>query len=155
MKYLVLLFFVSVVYSHPHPPPNDSYPAIYYDDTELAPFAIFNMLEVGTADNEGLECRTDLDTCCSMDQGFHTGMWFYPDDLQVEAECEGKPMYQTKLDSKITLFRRGQHMLEGYYCCGIETIRDHRYELGYPFNYYSLNNFACVILLNFSRGGCS
>lgn len=151
MKYLVvLLFFISVVYSHPHPSPLPiaAFPVFYFDAYEVKD-PVFDITMIGAVP---LECRTDLDTCCGMNQGFHRGNWYSPNGqrLELETSSDRNHMYQTRLASKVNLHRDGDNVQEGKYCCKIETNAVHREEKGDK----HVTEEKCIKLFNYTRGEC-
>ena len=99
---------------------------------------------------EGVQCHTDLTTCCSRQQGNDSGDWYAPDsvtrlpffqsgDLNAAFECRGS---QT-----VTLYRRSKHNLtdiqSGIYCCDIAVNGSKRgtglYDTGY------MCHFVCIV----------
>ena len=63
-------------------------------EAQTAPYAIFmgeilpnhsyiDLTLVGSSPGQGVECRTDLTTCCGNVHGRHRGDWFFPDGSRV------------------------------------------------------------------------
>ena len=151
MKYLVLLFFTSMGYSHPeHDPSNITYPVFFFNGYEVDD-PTFDITDIGTDHNHALECRTDLDTCCGMNQGFHSGNWYSPNgqQLEVHTSIDRNSVYQSRLDSKVNLYRDGDFgVREGDYCCKIETVAVHRNEKGDDYHVET----KCIKLVNYTKG---
>ena len=69
--------------------------------------------------SEGVQCITDLATCCSSDEGPHRGDWYFPDGARLleNAACLSK-MYGHYISQVLTkmwelvIFVRDQH----HYC---------------------------------------
>ena len=148
MKYLVLLFFISMGYSHPES--NMTYPVFFFNGYEVDG-PTFDITDIGADHNHALECRTDLDTCCSNMQGFHRGNWYSPNGQQLEVDTSGdrNSMYQSRLDSKVNLYRGGDFGIrEGKYCCKIETVAVHRNEKRDDYHVET----KCIKLVNYTKG---
>ena len=78
--------------------------------------------EVGEGDNNALQCRTDLTTCCR-DQ--RLGEWHYPDNSLVNIKANGDGIYRTRGRMVVSLNRRnGVTQPTGFYCCEMPTAAD-------------------------------
>ena len=40
--------------------------------------AFVSLSDVGSTEDDSLQCHTDLSTCCSGNQGSHRGDWYFP-----------------------------------------------------------------------------
>ena len=73
---------------------------------------------------EGVQCHTDLTTCCSSDQGMDRGDWYAPDSedkLPLESEDNSKnSTYEHHGNQIVTLYRRSTAVIQsGMYRCEI------------------------------------
>ena len=109
---VLLSFLITVVYSHPHSN-SSGFPAIFWGGKRLIK-SNFDVSEWWSTPNKVLECRTDLTTCCSDEQGFHRGDWFFPDGTQVQI-LEGNKGHVSQSQGD-----------RGEYCCKVETVAEHR-----------------------------
>ena len=88
---------------------------IYGNNSRIA------ITEIGEElDNAGLQCRTDLATCCDHVQG---GFWRYPNGSLVRIESSNEGFYRNRGDRVVFLFRRTNvTQPTGLYCCEILTV---------------------------------
>ena len=73
---------------------------------------------------EGVQCHTDLTTCCSSDQGMDSGDWYAPDNedrLPLESEEDSADAtYECRGNQSVTLLRRSTAVSQpGIYRCDI------------------------------------
>ena len=74
---------------------------------------------------EGVQCHTDLTTCCSSDQGMDRGDWYGPDSedrLPYESEEESaRAIYESRGNQSVTLLQRSVAVSQptGMYRCDI------------------------------------
>ena len=74
---------------------------------------------------EGVQCHTDLTTCCSSDQGMDRGDWYAPgseDRLPLESEEDSDDaIYECRGNQSVTLLQRktAESQPAGIYCCDI------------------------------------
>ena len=73
---------------------------------------------------EGVQCHTDLTTCCSSDQGMDRGDWYGPDSedrLPLESEKDSADfIYEYHGNQIITLYKRSTVVIQsGLYRCDI------------------------------------
>ena len=72
--------------------------------------------------SDGVQCHTDLDTCCSGTQGQHRGDWYFPDGTRLPFPINGL-IFESLGDQRVNLFRRsGGNSPVGIYRCYIATV---------------------------------
>ena len=84
--------------------------------------------DVGRPDinsGEGVQCITDLATCCSGAEGGHRGNWFFPDGTQLPNPALDVDTFQSRGDQRVEL-RRNSNAISpvGIYRCDIPTNAD-------------------------------
>ena len=67
-----------------------------------------------------VQCHTDLNTCCSMDQGPDRGDWYFPDGNRLPFS-DLDNVYEGRRDRLVGLQYRGSGGISGIYRCDIET----------------------------------
>ena len=81
----------------------------------------FNLL--GGSDDEGVECYTDLSTCCSATQGLHRGDWYFPNQSKVFFTGD---IYRQRQNGRVVIERRNNVTSpSGIYRCDISTNSVH------------------------------
>ena len=74
---------------------------------------------------EGVQCHTDLTTCCNSDQGMDRGDWYAPDSedrlpLESEKEDSADAIYEHHENQIVTLYKRSTAVIQsGMYRCEI------------------------------------
>ena len=103
-------------------------PYISFKGNNLPNHAYVDLSQVGE-DDEGdstnvVQCHTDLDTCCRIEQGVHRGDWFAPGSdtrLPFPGEVGSSGFYQYRLPQAVYLYRRITNSPSGIYRCVIPT----------------------------------
>ena len=75
--------------------------------------------------SDSVQCRTDLSTCCSVSQGPHRGVLYYPDGLRVQFPGV-ENIHESRADMRVDF--RARHTAtspSGIYLCGIPTVAVH------------------------------
>ena len=84
--------------------------------------------DVGRPDvsgGEGVQCITDLSTCCSGAQGGHRGNWFFPDGAQLPNPAVDVDTFQDRRSQRVELRRTSSaNSPVGIYRCDIPTNAD-------------------------------
>ena len=84
--------------------------------------------EVGRPDfsgGEGVQCITDLDTCCSGTQGGHRGNWFFPNGMQLPNPAMDIDTFQSREARRVELrSNNNANSPVGIYRCDIPTNAD-------------------------------
>ena len=105
---------------------------------------------------EGVQCHTDLTTCCSRHQGNDSGDWYAPDSedrLPLKSEEESAhAVYECHGNQSVTLLRRHTAVRQptGIYRCDIAVSGSGRgtvfiglYETGGMYIY--IKHFSCLL----------
>ena len=78
-----------------------------------------------TVGNEGVgvQCRTDLETCCSGTEGAHRGDWFFPDGSKLPFSNDFDAIIQARTKKTVELRRRNREgdQPPGIYRCSISV----------------------------------
>ena len=76
---------------------------------------------------EGVQCHTDLATCCSGAQGMHRGDWYFPNGARLPFTAGDINTFEARTESRVELrHNRGTELPpEGIYRCNIATIAVH------------------------------
>ena len=121
---LLLCFLWSLVEVHSQ----TEYPYVdFMTETPLPNHTYINLSLVGEGD-QGVRCRTDLDTCCGPSDGYHRGDWIPPgseESLPFEHDASAD-IYQVQGRERVILRRRNNaSMPSGIYRCDIPTNAVH------------------------------
>ena len=117
MVLLCLLYAPVVVYSQ-------EVPYISFVGTKLPNHSYIDLNQVGKSLNgsDGVQCHTDLVTCCSRKEGPDRGDWYYPDGDRLKFSEGTLNEFQSRHAKRVDLRRRGSHSLtQGVYRCDSET----------------------------------
>ena len=75
---------------------------------------------------EGVQCRTDLSTCCSVPDGGHRGDWYSPDGARLPFPASDVHTYEARVSRGVDIRRNcGANSPTGIYRCDIPTIAVH------------------------------
>ncbi|CAI8037491.1 hypothetical protein GBAR_LOCUS20966, partial [Geodia barretti] len=83
----------------------------------LANHSYVDLSLVGTSDSNGLQCITDLHTCCSSSQGAHRGDWYFPNGSMLRFSGD---VFEVRGAQRVDLCS-GVSPSHGIYCCAIST----------------------------------
>ena len=115
---LLLVLLWSLVEVH-----SQTAPYVSFMGETLPNHAFVDLSLVGNAGDgsDGVQCHTDLQTCCSGSQGPHRGDWYYPsgDRLQFGG---ANVVYQSRTTMRLDLRRNDNGNTSGIYRCDIETV---------------------------------
>ena len=116
MVLLCLLYALVVV--HPH-----EVPYISFMGTNLPNHSFINLTLVGENSSDGVQCHTDLVTCCNAAEGRDRGDWYYPNGDILNFSKGTFKEFQNREAKRVDLRRRGSQTLltQGVYHCDIET----------------------------------
>ena len=121
MKCFVLLCLLwSLVEVHSQ----TEYPYVSFMGETLPNHAYVDLSLVGNGDSgsDSVQCHTDLETCCTGDQGDHRGDWIPPGSEQrlPFASAGIRIIYESREDQRVDLRRRkNADMPSGIYRCDI------------------------------------
>ena len=115
MVLLCLLYALVVVYPQ-------EVPYISFMGTNLPNHSFINLTLVGEYSSDGVQCHTDLVTCCSAKEGPDRGDWYYPNGDRLKFSRGTFKEFQSREAKRVDLRRRGsQPLTQGVYRCDIET----------------------------------
>ena len=92
-------------------------PYVSFMGGALANHSYVNLSMVGISAVDGVQCHTDLGTCCSGAQGFHRGDWYFPNGTRLPFTGD---IYETRLGQRVDV-RRSATSPSGVYRCDIPT----------------------------------
>ena len=77
----------------------------------------------------GVQCHTDLQSCCRMEHGIHRGDWFVPNNTKLPFPRELTAIYENRGAQQVSLYRRHifkiNNLVSGIYRCVIATNATH------------------------------
>ena len=117
---LLLGFFWSLVYCQ-------TFPRLSFMGQTLANHAYVDLSLVGRPEDggEGVQCITDLPTCCTSADGPYRGDWYFPDGTRLPIPTYGDT-YEFRAAERVDLRRRNNvNSPVGIYRCDIATITVH------------------------------
>ena len=78
---------------------SQSFPHIWFMGETLPNHTYVDLTLVGNLAGEGIQCRTDLSTCCSNSEGEHRANWSFPDGTRLPFPGSGDVYFsrQTQL----------------------------------------------------------
>ena len=124
---LILSLIWSLVEVH-----SQTAPYVSFMGQNLANHSYVDLTLVEDDDSDGsyntVRCNTDLETCCTGDQGIHRGNFYFPDGGVVQSHGGfGSPsIFRTHGDQRLTLYRRNNAMEpSGIYRCEVATVGVH------------------------------
>ena len=108
---------------------SQTFPRLSFMGQTLANNSYVDISLVGRPDvdgGEGVQCITDLSTCCSGGQGSHRGDWYFPDGNRVIFASDSGDIYETREAQRVDIRRRNNgNSPTGIYRCDISTIAVH------------------------------
>ena len=101
-----------------------TFPYVSFMGQTLANHSYVDLSLVGTSGSDGVQCVTDLSTCCSGTQGPHRGDWFFPNGTRLPLFYGD--IYEYRNAQRVDLRRRNNaNSPTGIYRCDIPTIVVH------------------------------
>ena len=115
---LLLSLFWSLVYCQ-------TFPYVSFRIQTLANHAYVDLSLVGTSGSEGVQCITDLSTCCSGPQGRHRGDWYFPNGTRLGFSDSGGDIFEQRVAERVDIRRRNSaNSPTGIYRCDIPVYDD-------------------------------
>ena len=106
-----------------------TFPRLSFMSQTLANHSYVNLSLVGRPDaagSEGVQCITDLSTCCSPSDGAHRGDWYFPDGDRLPFNSPNVGIYEIRVAQRVYLSRRNNaNSPTGIYRCDIPTLAVH------------------------------
>ena len=104
-------------------------PYVSFMGQTLANHSYLDISEVGRCDlggGEGVQCTTDLQTCCTSTQGQHRGDWYFPNGTRLPFSASNVNIYEVREAERVDLRRNsGANSPTGIYRCDIATNAVH------------------------------
>ena len=105
---------------------SQTFPLPSFMSQTLANHSYVDLSQVGRPDfvdsGEGVQCITDLSTCCSGTDGAHRGDWYFPDGTQLPFAASNVDTYETRVPQGVDIRRNsGANSPTGIYRCDIPT----------------------------------
>ena len=141
---LSLLWFLVEVHSQ-------TFPYVYFMYWTLPNHSHVYLSQVGDDyyygdGSEGVQCVTDLATCCTSDQGPHRGDWYFPNGTRLPFSGDGD-IFESRKTQRVDIRRRNNaNSPTGIYRCDIPTIAVH------DGSDYSIRESVYVGLYTYSGG---
>ena len=108
---------------------SQTFPSLsFMSQTSLANNSYVDISQVGRPDvgGEGVQCITDLATCCSGTDGPHRGDWYFPDGTRLPFNGDNVGIYEFRVAQRVYLQRRNNaNSPTGIYRCDIPTNAVH------------------------------
>ena len=76
---------------------------------------------VGNTAIGGVQCHTNLSTCCHSGQGSDRGDWYFPSGGRLQFSSSADDIYESRTGQRVDLRRRNNGDTSGIYRCNIET----------------------------------
>ena len=94
-------------------------PYLTYMGNNISNHGYVDLNTVGNIDTSNIQCHTDLQTCCSRDQGPDRGDWYFPNGNRLLFSGD---MSERRTAQRVVLRYSGSDGISGIYRCDIETI---------------------------------
>ena len=104
---------------------SQTFPRLSFMSQTLANNSYVDISEVGRpdiGDGEGVQCITDLATCCTGGDGGHRGDWYFPDGTKLPFGAPTVDTFEARLSQRVDLRRNSDaNSPTGIYGCDIPT----------------------------------
>ena len=118
---IVLILFWSLVEVH-----SQTAPYVRFMGDILPNHAYVDLTTVGddiTASGDTVRCHSDLQTCCTGNQGIHRGDWYFPDGSVLPFASNPDSIVEDREPQEVHIRRRNNATSPtGIYHCVIETV---------------------------------
>ena len=103
-----------------------TFPFVSFMEQTLADHSYVDISQVGT-ESDTVQCRTDLSTCCSSNQGIHRGDWYFPNGTRLPLPGGVNPIIESRQAQRVELRRTSSTVMRptGIYRCDIATVAVH------------------------------
>ena len=109
---------------------SQSFPHVSFYGQTLANHSYVDLSLVGDdyySGSDGVQCHSDLNTCCSHPQGPHRGDWHLPNGIRLPIPGGGD-IFEARGPQRVALHRRNNALPPtGIYRCDIPTNAVHSY----------------------------
>ena len=118
---LLLVLLWSLVEVH-----SQTAPYVSFMGETLPNHAFVDLSLVETADDDSVQCHTDLSTCCSGSQGPDRGDWYFPSGDMLGFPGGSGDIFESRVAQRVDLRRRNNaDTPSGIYRCTVETVAVH------------------------------
>ena len=102
-------------------------PYVNFLGTNLTNHSYVNLTLVRDTRNgsDGVQCHTDLVTCCNATQGADRGDWYFPNGSRLNFNNDPGDIYEQRQAQRVVLHRRNNGSTSGIYRCTVETNAVH------------------------------
>ena len=115
----ILLYLMSQVFYCE----GEEYPHVSFNGVVLANHSYVNLLLVNNTESGSVQCHTDLQTCCRVEQGPHRGDWFFPNGSVLGfSSSSDDDIVEVRGPERVDLRRRNNGSASGIYHCSIATF---------------------------------
>ena len=106
-----------------------TFPYVSFMGQTLANHSYVDISQVGNNNSrsDNVQCHTDLSACCSTEQGFHRGDWYFPNGDRLPFP-HGSSIIESRQAQRIDLRCNRGLGPTGIYRCDIETEAVHGVE---------------------------
>ena len=105
-----------------------TFPRLSFMGQTLANHSYVDLSQVGNdgSGSEGVQCITDLTTCCTSTDGSHRGDWYFPDGTQLPFNRDNVGIYEIRVAQRVDLRRKNNaNSPTGIYHCDIPANAVH------------------------------
>ena len=106
-----------------------TFPYVSFMSQTLANHSYVDLSQVGRpdiGDGEGVQCITDLATCCTGSDGHHRGDWYFPDGTRLPFAYLDVDTFETRVSQRVDIRRNtNANSPTGIYRCDIPTNAVH------------------------------
>ena len=109
---------------------SQTFPYVSFMNQTLANHSYVDLSQVGRSDfgdgGEGVQCITDLSTCCSTTYGAHRGDWFFSNGTRLPFVASNVDTFEVGVQQGVEI-RRNYHANSptGIYRCNVPTNAVH------------------------------
>ena len=102
------------------------YPYVSFNGMVLANHSYVSLLLVNNTESGSVQCHTDLQTCCRIEQGSHRGHWFFPNGSVLGFRgSSDDDIVEIRGPERVDIRRRNNGSASGIYHCSIATVPFH------------------------------
>ena len=125
MMFHCLLLFICCSLVNVH---SQTFPYVFFKGQTLANHSYVNLSLVGSnfvSGSDGVQCHTDLGTCCNSTVGSHRGDWYFPDGTRLPIPGNHGIFESRKAQGVNIHHRSSSTSRTGIYRCDIPTNAVH------------------------------
>ena len=104
-----------------------TFPFVSFQGQNLTNHSYVNLSLVGKDDSgsDSVQCHTDLGTCCTSEQGFHRGDWYFPNETRLPFTNSPQRAVRESRGAQRVDLRHWKPGTSGIYHCDIPTNAVH------------------------------